>query len=198
MVDAKPIPSASVQPRQQQMVLYLHHESMLTLEDVSAPVLKLAGARFNPVTLSAHGPNAPNLYHTALELQSLSGERERRPVAGIPPGARMEHFAWSPDGTTVAFSLRTSEVGDDDVGRLWLLDLASATAAPVQPEQPLNCVLGAGCPTNSSGTLSCTTARIASHNAYMTIAQLATLQVPHRGPIQTHTAQPNKGLIGPC
>ena len=85
LVDAKPIPSASVQPRQQQMVLYLHHESMLTLEDVSAPVLKLAGARFNPVTLSAHGPNAPNLYHTALELQSLSGERERRPVAGTVP-----------------------------------------------------------------------------------------------------------------
>ena len=105
LVDAKPIPSASVQPRQQQMVLYLHHESMLTLEDVSAPVLKLAGARFNPVTLSAHGPNAPNLYHTALELQSLSGERERRARGDPALAARVRrHLPPRPFNTRKTFA----------------------------------------------------------------------------------------------
>ena len=49
---------------------------------------------------------------------------------------------WSPDGSKLAFSLRTSEAGDDAVGRLWVLDVASARAAPVQPPQRLNGVLG--------------------------------------------------------
>ena len=60
LADAKPVAGVSVQPRSRQHVLYLHHSPMLTL-DVSAPVLKLAGARFNPCTLSAHGVSGMNL-----------------------------------------------------------------------------------------------------------------------------------------
>ena len=143
LADYVPIPSVSVQPRTQEHLLYCHHQPMLSLEDVSSPVLKLAGARFNPCTLNSHGAHGVNLYHTAFELQSLA-TREKRPVTGIPEGGRMEHLAWSPDGQKLAFSLRTSEVGDDSMCRLWIMDVASASAAPVWPEQRLNSVLGSG------------------------------------------------------
>ena len=43
LADASPIPTVSVQPRHSAHVLYLHRAPMLTLEDVSAPVLKLRG-----------------------------------------------------------------------------------------------------------------------------------------------------------
>ena len=132
LVDYKPIPSVSVQPRIQEHLLYCHYQTMLSLEDISCPTLKLAGARFNPCTLNSHGTNGVNLYYTAFELQSLA-TREKRMVTGLPEGARMEHLAWSPDGQKLAFSLRTSEVGDDSACRLWIMDVASASAAPVWP-----------------------------------------------------------------
>jgi dipeptidyl aminopeptidase/acylaminoacyl peptidase len=140
LADAKPIPAVSIQPRSRSHVLYLHHSPMLTLEDVSGPVLKLAGARFNPCTLSAHGTSGMNLYHTAIEVQDVASQEVRQ--VALPEGARLEHMRWSPDGSKLAFSLRTSEVEDDAVGRLWVLDVASAHAAPAEPEQRLNGVLG--------------------------------------------------------
>lgn len=141
LADAKPIPSVSVQPKNKRKVLYMHHDPMLTLEDVSAPVLKLGGARFNPCTLVPHGTHGPELYHSALEVQDIC-THARQPVRGLPAGARIAHLSWSPDGSMLAFSVRTAEVGDDAVARLWLLDVDSAEAAPVQPEQRLNGVLG--------------------------------------------------------
>lgn len=141
LADAKPIAAISVQPRKHEKVLYMHHNPMLTLEDVSAPVLKLGGARFNPCTLVPHGAHGPNLYRHALEVQDVR-TGETREVRGLPDGARIEHLSWSPDGSMMAFSVRTSEVGDDAASRLWLLDVDSATAAPAQPEQRLNAVLG--------------------------------------------------------
>jgi len=143
LVDYKPIPSVSVQPRIQEHLLYCHYQPTLSLEDVSCPTLRLAGASFNPCTLNSHGTNGVNLYYTAFVLQSLA-TREKRMVTGLPEGARMEHLAWSPDGQKLAFSLRTSEVGDDSACRLWIMDVASAKAAPVWPEQRLNSVLGSG------------------------------------------------------
>ena len=145
LADAKPIPSVSAQPRKREYLLYMTSSSMLTLEDVVAPVLKLGGARFNPCTLIPHGSGGINGYVSALEVQSIR-TGERRAVSGLPESARIEHLTWSPDGSTLAFSLRTSETseeGDDSsIARLWLLDVATAAAAPVQPAQPLNAILG--------------------------------------------------------
>ena len=54
----------------------------------------------------------------------------------------MEHFTWSPDGTKLAFAVRTTETDPDAPCKLWILDIEAGAAAAVQPEQPLNCILG--------------------------------------------------------
>ena len=160
LADAKPVPAASIQPKLCEKVVYLQRTPMLTLEDVTAPVLKLAGARFNPCTLVHHGTHGPDLYWTSMAVQDVAasvaaaadgGGGAAAPVAssanpqgvdGLPDGARISHAAWSPDGRSLAFALRTEESGDDAACRLWMLDVESATARPVQPEQRLNSVLG--------------------------------------------------------
>ena len=141
LADAKPIPGVSVQPRKREYLLHMTSSSMLTLEDVSAPVLKLGGARFNPCTLIPHGGGGISGYHSALEVQSIQ-TGQRREVSGLPPNARIEHLTWSPDGTKMAFSLRTTEDGANATAQLWLLEIEAAAAAPVLPAQPLNAVLG--------------------------------------------------------
>ena len=142
LADAKPIPAISIQPVSAAHIVSFHTSSMLTLEDISAPCLKLAGAKFNPHTLNSQGAHGPNLYKTKLDVQDVR-TGEVRSVTGLPDGARMEHFTWSPDGAKLAFTLRTSELaGAGAACNLWLLDVASGHAAAVHPPQPLNCVLG--------------------------------------------------------
>ena len=141
LADATPIPSVVLQPRTREHLVHVTSSSMLELEDVVAPVLKLGGSRFNPCTLIPHGGSGVNGYHSGLEVQTIrSGDR--RAVSGLPANARIEHLSWSPDGSKMAFSVRTSEYGNDAVAHLWMLDVAAATAAPVQPLQRLNSVLG--------------------------------------------------------
>jgi hypothetical protein len=120
LADAKPVPAASFQPKMCEKVLYLQRTPMLALEDVAAPALKLAGARFNPCTLVHHGIHGPDLYYTSLTVQDVrTPQAPLREVTGLPSGARIGHAAWSPDGRHVAFALRTSEHGDDAAARLW-------------------------------------------------------------------------------
>lgn len=140
LADANPIPQVTIQPRSHSKVLYMHYSTALNLEDLSAPVLKLAGARFNPCTLCSHGPSAPSLYYTGLEMQDVDTEEKR--WVSLPESPRMNHFRWSPDGSRMAFSLRITELGHNAIPKLWLLDLKGGTVAPVQPEQPVNAVLG--------------------------------------------------------
>ena len=85
---------------------------MLTLEDVTAPALKLAGARFNPCTLVHHGAHGPDLYTTELSVQDVATAATPVQVAGLPPNARIGHASWSPDGRSLALAVRTAETGD--------------------------------------------------------------------------------------
>ena len=64
LADYRPVAGVSLQPEKKLKLLYMHHDPMLTIEDVSAPVLKLGGARFNPCTLVPHGTHGPDLYHS--------------------------------------------------------------------------------------------------------------------------------------
>eukprot|EP00966_Prymnesium_polylepis_P305094 7049591-Prymnesium_polylepis.1 len=92
LADAKPIPSVSVQPVTCEHLLHIGFPSMLTLDDLVAPVLKLGGERFNPCTLIAHGGSGIGGYSTHLEVQTVrSGEK--RSVSGLPPNARIEDLA---------------------------------------------------------------------------------------------------------
>ena len=112
---------------------------MLSLEDMSAPVLRLAGIRFNPFTLLKHGPHSPELYYTALALQDVkSGEKHAIP---LPENARINHISWSPDGSRVAFTVRTAEIGVEAVPKIHILD--ASTGSVTKLEQPVNAVLGA-------------------------------------------------------
>ena len=139
LADAKPVPAVSVQPRTNSKVLHMEYSTMLSLEDMSAPVLRLAGIRFNPFTLLKHGPHSPELYYTALALQDVkSGEKHDIP---LPENARINHISWSPDGSRVAFTVRTAEIGSDAVPKIHILD--ASTGSVTKLEQPVNAVLGA-------------------------------------------------------
>ena len=111
---------------------------MLSLEDMSARA-PLAGIRFNPFTLLKHGPHSPELYYTALALQDVkSGEKH---AISMPENARINHISWSPDGSRVAFTVRTAEIGADAVPKIHILD--ASTGSVTKLEQPVNAVLGA-------------------------------------------------------
>jgi len=146
LADANVPPAPSIRPKRHDKIVYFQRAAMLTLEDVTAPALKLAGARFNPCTLVHHGAQGPDLYTTELSVQDVATAATPVHVAGLPPNARIGHASWSPDGRSLALAVRTGETGDDAAARLWLLDVSSDEAPPqarmAEPEQRLNCVLG--------------------------------------------------------
>ena len=153
LADAKPVPAVSVQPRTNSKVLHMEYSTMLSLEDMSAPVLRLAGIRFNPFTLLKHGPHSPELYYTALALQDVkSGEKHDIP---LPENARINHISWSPDGSRVAFTVRTAEIGADAVPKIHILDAStgSVTKPAAGEHRPRRAIHVAAAPSSSSARL---------------------------------------------
>lgn len=100
---------------------------LVTIADLSQPELKLAGLRFNPVTLD----QTRSAYYTAASLLDIATGKERA-VPGLPSGARIRHPAWSPDGKKLAFTLSAPSGVE-----LWVVDAATAAARRVTPT-PLN------------------------------------------------------------
>ena len=87
--------------------------------------------------LDARGVRRYN--YTALALQDVkSGEKHDIP---LPENARINHISWSPDGSRVAFTVRTAEIGADAVPKIHILD--ASTGSVTKLEQPVNAVLGA-------------------------------------------------------
>lgn len=113
---------------QKESWLLASYRTLLTLSDLAAPEVRLAGLRFNP------GLRASNrdLYYHGLEL----GGAHAKMVVGLPPEARIRHLSWSPDGRFIAFS-----EGSSGKLLLWLLNVEAGTAAP-HCELPLNAVTG--------------------------------------------------------
>lgn len=120
LADAPLTPSALVSPTGD-MVALLDVPPLLTLGDLAQPELKLAGLRFNPVTLDQTRPT----YYRNLRLLIVDGAKLHT-VTGVPAEARIRNFTWSPDGKSLAFTF-ARERGVE----LWAAEVSTRAARRV-------------------------------------------------------------------
>lgn len=119
LLEAEPLPPVAVGPRRR-YVLLVHERGLLSLDQLAAPAIEIAGRRVNPRTAAGHAP----IDYYALTLVDLeTGQRSRVP---LPDGATIGFPDWSPDGTKFAFTVRRS-TGTE----LWVGDPRAARARAV-------------------------------------------------------------------
>ena len=129
IMNATPLPSLAVSPTGDVIVL-MSRTAMPSIDEVSAPMLRLAGLRINPRT------NGPHLgaSNTGFTLRTVATGAER-PIA-TPAGAKLGGFQFSPDGKRFSFT-NTRDTGID----LYIGDVATAQAK-MSPGAPLNGLTG--------------------------------------------------------
>ena len=115
ILNAAPFPQAVISPSGDRMIL-AHSESMPGIEDLAAPMLRLAGRRISPVTNGMHAA-PPFVRFSVVELDG----GDTREVTGAEDG--LGPPLWSPAGDGFAFTRTTS-----DGVALWLADPATGTA----------------------------------------------------------------------
>jgi len=116
ILDVAPTPSVSLSPTRE-FLLLIERSSYPPIEDLAAPMLRLAGLRINAFT---NGPHlAPR--STGLILQSIATGEQRR--IDVPKGANIGFQGWSPNGQHLAFTVTTS-----DRIELWLAAVQDAAA----------------------------------------------------------------------
>jgi len=115
ILDAPPFPQAVISPSGDRMVL-AYSESMPGIEDLAAPMLRLAGRRISPVTNGMHAA-PPFVRFSVVDLEG----GDTRAVAGAEDG--LGPPLWSPAGDGFAFTRTTS-----DGVALWLADPETGTA----------------------------------------------------------------------
>ena len=119
ILDVPPTPVVSLSPTRD-FLLLIERSSYPPIEDLAAPMLRLAGLRLNRRT---NGPHlAPR--STGLTLQSIVSGQQRK--VDIPSGAKIGFQGWSPNGKSLAFTVTT-----DDAIQLWVASVADAIARPV-------------------------------------------------------------------
>ena len=152
LVDTRPTPNVEVSPRDKdgrQWLLIETISGLPTVADLAQPELRLAGLRFNPRT---NGPSRGR-YFTSLRLQALPDGTEKI-VSGVPDNAKIRFAAWSPDARHVGF-VNISDNANNAGLRLWIVDVASATAKPLTGID-LNGVFGPPCEWRAdSASLTC-------------------------------------------
>ena len=82
------------------------------IEELREPKVKLAGRQINPANFTPYGSRG--FFRPRLRRVSTATDRAFR---GLPPGAMLRYFSWSPDGSRVAFC----EVTDSGL-QLWTAD----------------------------------------------------------------------------
>ncbi len=115
ILDAAPLPQAVVSPSGDWMIL-AHSQSMPGIEDLAAPMLRLAGRRISPVTNGMHAA-PPFVRFSVVDL----GGGDTQDVTGAEDG--LGPPLWSPAGESFAFTRTTA-----DGVALWLADPETGTA----------------------------------------------------------------------
>jgi len=99
MLDAPPPPVVSVGPAGE-MAVVLQRESMPGIEELAAPMLRLAGIRINPKT---NGRHMPWWSFTSMAVKPIGGGSATE--IRLPEEAKIGYPRWSPDGSKLAFTL---------------------------------------------------------------------------------------------
>jgi dipeptidyl aminopeptidase/acylaminoacyl peptidase len=117
LADAKPAPGIRLNSAATQAVL-TYRNSFKSIEELSAPELKLAGIRINP---AINGPSR-STYITDLKILDVISQKEIV-VSGLPSPALLSNLSWSNDQSKMAFT-HAASTGIE----LWVLDMKTAVA----------------------------------------------------------------------
>lgn len=120
LVDAANTPSVNFN-RNGDIFLVLERPDLLSIEDVSQPVLGLAGLRINPL----NNTSTVTSTFTDMSIKEVSSGKETK-IDGLPTSARIGNITWSPDENWIAFSNSTA-IGLE----LWLVDLKQHKAKKI-------------------------------------------------------------------
>ncbi len=121
IVDAAPAPDVRLSPDHQWMIL-LERTALPSIEDVSRPMLRLAGTRIDPIA----NARFTTRFHRGLGIRRLDTP-ETRPLP-MPPGGRLASLSWSHDSRHVAYTVVT-----DGGTELW----AASVDTEVRPRRLL-------------------------------------------------------------
>ena len=120
IADAAPTPGVVLDPTKR-WLLVLERASLGSIDELSQPEHRLAGLRIRPATNArSRRPVVEN-----VALFSVA-DGTKRAVAGLPENPRIDHAAFSPDGTRIALTHTTSSGLE-----LWTVDVPSGRATRI-------------------------------------------------------------------
>jgi dipeptidyl aminopeptidase/acylaminoacyl peptidase len=120
IVDAPVTPIASVSPGKTN-ILIIERSPIITISELSAEELRLAGLRINPAT---SGPSRQT-FNKSFTLVNIDGSNLRS-ITGLPADPSLGSPDWSPDGQKFSFT-NTTENGIE----LWICDVLSLKATKI-------------------------------------------------------------------
>ena len=102
IVDAPLTPTMSLSPNKIDYLI-LSRSSLPSIEELSAPELRLAGVRINP-NMNARSRRTS---YTGAKLHQI-GQSRSIPLKGLPNNAKIHSFSWSPDGKSIALAVSSN------------------------------------------------------------------------------------------
>jgi len=120
IVDAPVTPVISVSP-DKSVIILVERPPIITIKELSAPELRLAGLRIDP---STNGPSRQT-FNTGFRIMDIDGNNIRD-IEGMPAMAGLGYPEWAPDGKKFAFT-NTTENGIE----LWVCDINSLVARKI-------------------------------------------------------------------
>lgn len=114
-------------------MLILESPGFQTIEQISQPILGLAGLKVNPVNSSLEPENAGS--YTSIKVKDLKTGITHE-IKGLPATGLLTRITWNPDNTMFAFAHKKT-----DAIELWLTNLSDFSARKLL-NQPLNAISG--------------------------------------------------------
>jgi dipeptidyl aminopeptidase/acylaminoacyl peptidase len=120
IVDAPATPIVSLSP-DKSLMLIIERPPLMTIRELSAEELRLAGLRIDPAT---NGPSRQT-FNKGYRLIDINGTNTRE-ISGMPSDPGLGYPIWSPDGKKFAFTNTLS-----DRIELWVCDVAMLKAEKI-------------------------------------------------------------------